>query len=119
MLRRNWVTEDIQTGRLIIKSVRALIDTGMPEIQACRQVSGNYGQDEDRTLIQVWERVKRRLQRQGKFKLQPHVRKPARCLYCGVTGEKVPMVPVADFRGEIVGAHERCEILEQMMAGGL
>ena len=112
---RSWVTENPATGRLIIKSVMALVQSGIPEGAACYRVATQFGQNE-RVLIKVWNKVKARMQKNRTYKLPPHVRYPAKCVYCGQPGR---MVPVMDFRRKAVGAHVVCELLEQMLAGGL
>jgi hypothetical protein len=114
-MRKNWVTRDIRLGRLIIKSVLLLIDTGTRESAACYQVAQHYGGDPD-VLLRLYAKIKARQQRQKTYKLQPVARRAAKCIYCGQPGR---FIPVVDWRGEVVGAHAICERMEQMISGGL
>ena len=45
---------------------------------------------------------------------------PIRCIYCGETEQDgYPFMPVCDWRGKVVLAHEVCEFWEIMYAGNL
>lgn len=101
--------------KLAMQSIAMLVSLGVSESRACSGVSRLMLAGSPPTLLKLWRRAKRYVKmpkmRRGKFG----------CAYCGLgTGIGLyRMIPVCDWRREIVWAHERCEILEQTLAGGL
>jgi len=119
----NWITVNKHIGRFIIRSVLTLIAQGTPERIALYQVARHFGQNQE-SLNKVFAKVKARMQEKGIWEPPPAFRFPQKCPYCGLPqlryrNPPALMIPICDWRGEIVGAHIECERLEQLLAGGL
>jgi hypothetical protein len=117
--RINWFNRDLKMARQIMRTVIQQVQAGVPERPSCERVTDLFTESTSQAeaLYRAYLQVKRRMQLRGKWVLPPKVRFRQKCLYCGVSTGK--MIPVCDFRGEIVGAHPNCERLEQAVAAGL